>query len=383
MTKFKMAFIFLVAVFSLNLEANPTFARQYGMECSACHSQVPALNDMGLDFLRNGLRTSKHDTTALKSFLDANSSKRHYPIGAIVGLSDNSRSDEVSQLVKLYLSGTITDSLSLMASTKESFRNDKSGENLFQSANSQFYFQYNISEAKQVVRVGLLSPLTQLGNIERSMAHSGLHGGVGQGDNYFSPLAHANVKKKKGAEYSYLFDNKILLLFSYGESVDEESGSHENIDHDHGMHGNVIEDAIEDDNDDAFLAAITYRTASNYKIGLVYNNTEINGDTYYSLILPIEKEYSVFIWNSSLVYANDSNDDYIGIENAFTFPLRDMEHIKVIVNADRDENDDTNFGYSLGYTKIYKMFSFSAVAARVNAETYNSNKLTGTINLIF
>ena len=222
---------------------------------------------------------------------------------------------------------------------------------------------------------------------------------MGHGDNYFSTLEHANVKKKKGAEYSYLTDNNILFLVSYGETVNSADGSaninvngsgHANANGiangngngsnaDHGIRENVIED----DNNNAFLAAITYRTASNYKIGLIYNNTEIRGDTYYSLILPIEKEYSVFTWNSSLVYANDANDDYIGIENAFTFPLGDMEHIKAIVNADRDENDDTNFGYSLGYTKIYKMCYFSAVAARVNAETYNSNKLTGTINLIF
>ena len=116
---------------------------------------------------------------------------------------------------------------------------------------------------------------------------------------------------------------------------------------------------------------------------MVYNTTEIRGDTFYSLILPIEKEYSLLTWNSSLVYANDSNNDYFGIENAFTFPLGDMEHIKAIVNADSDEHDNTNFGYSLGYTKIYKMFSFSAVAARVNADAYNSNKLMGTVNLIF
>ena len=368
MTKFKIAFIFLVAVFTLNIEANPVFARQYDMACSACHSQVPALNDMGLGFVRNGFRTSKHDTTSLQSLMDTNSSKRRYPIGAIVGLSDNSKSDEVNRLVKLYLSVTVTDSLSLYSATKESFKSNKHGQELFESGNSQFYFQYNILEAKHAIRVGLLSPLTQLGNIQRSMSHSGLQGGEGHGDNYFSPLGHANVKKIKGAEYSYLFDNNVLLLFSYGEVVDHDNS-----------HGSLIDD--EDNN--AFLGGITYKTDSNYKIGLVYNTTEIRGDTFYSLILPIEKEYSLLTWNSSLVYANDSNNDYFGIENAFTFPLGDMEHIKAIVNADSDENDNTNFGYSLGYTKIYKMFSFSAVAARVNTDTYNSNKFMGTVNLIF
>ncbi|MFC2057357.1 hypothetical protein ACFLR6_00295 [Campylobacterota bacterium] len=373
MTKFKIAFIFFVAVFTLNLEANPVLARQYDMACSACHSQVPALNDMGLSFVRNGFRTSKYDTTSLASLMDSNSSKRRYPLGAMVGLSDNSKSDDVNRLVKLYLTGTLTDSLSLWASTKETFNSNKSGQELFESGNSQFYFQYNFLEAKHAFRAGLLSPLTQLGNIKRSMGHSGLHGGEGHGDNYFSPLQHANVKKIKGAEYSYLFDNNVLLLFSYGEVVDH-SRSHGND----SSHGHTTEDDT-----NAFLTGITYKTASNYKIGLVYNNTEIKGDTFYSLILPIEKEYSLLTWNSSLVYANDSNDDYIGIENAFTFPLREMEHIKAIFNADKDENDDTNFGYSLGYTKYYEMFSFSAVAARVNKDTYSSSKLSGTINLIF
>ena len=113
----------------------------------------------------------------------------------MIGLSDNSNSDEFNRLVKLYLSGTVTDSLSLWASSKESFTSDKSGQELFESGNSQLYFQYNFLEAKHVFRAGLLSPWTQLGNIKRSMSNSGLHGGIGHGDNYFSPLQHANVKK--------------------------------------------------------------------------------------------------------------------------------------------------------------------------------------------
>lgn len=369
--------MFMMALFAINLEANPELARQYDMACSACHSQVPALNDMGLSFLRNGLRTSKYDTTALKSFIDSNSSKRFYPVGAMIGVSDNSKSDDFNRLVRLYLTGSLTDSLSVWASSKEQFNSDKSDQELFESGNSQLYFQYNIEEAKHVFRAGLLSPLTQLGNIKRSMGHSGLHGGEGHGLNYFSPLQHANVKKIKGAEYSYLFDNNVLLLFSYGEAVDKSHSY--GRDGSHGHHGNTIED----DNNNAFLAGITYRTDSNYKIGLVYNNTEIKDDTFYSLILPIEKEFTLLTWNTSLVYANDSNEDYIGLENAFTFPLGDMEHVKAIVNADKDEFDNNNFGYSLGYTKIYKMFFFTAVASYVDTDAYSSNKLQGSVQIIF
>jgi len=369
LTNFKITFMFYVMIFTLNLEANPVFARQYGMECSACHSQVPALNDMGLGFVRNGFRTSTFDTTSLKSLLDENSTNRRYPVGAILGLSDNSKTDEVNRLVKLYLGGTLTESLSLYSSTKESFKSKVHDQKLFESDNSQFYFQYNILEAKHVFRAGLLLPLTQLGNVQRSMSNSGLNGIGNHGDNYSSPLDRADVRKIKGAEYSYLLDNNILLLLSYGEQVNEESN-----------HGN---NQINDENNDAFLTGIKYTTAENYKIGLIYNYVDTDVDDFYSLIVPIEKEYSMLTWNSSLVYANISDEDYIGLETAFTFPLGDMEHIKAIVNVDSDENDDTNYGYSFGYTKIYEMFSFSAVAARVNTETFSSNKATGSINLIF
>lgn len=368
MRKIKIGFLLLVGVFTLNLEANPALSRQYDMACSACHSQVPALNDMGLSFVRNGLRTSKLDPTALKSALDFNGTDGFFPIGVMAGVSDNSKNDSVNTLAKLYLTGTLTDSLSMWASTKESFNSNKDDQNLFESGNSQLYFQYNILEAKHAIRVGLLSPWTQLGNVKRSMAHSGLHGGEGHGVNYLSPLDHANVNKIKGAEYSYLFDNNVLLLASYGEQV---------LDH-HGQgHGGSVED------EDAFLAGVTYRTESNYKVGLIYNHTEVMGDTYYSLILPIEKEFTMFIWNSSLVYANDSKEDYIGLENAATFPMGDMGHIKAIFNVDNDEFDNNNFGYSLGYTKIYSMFFFSVTASRVNTEAYSSSKFMGSVQLFY
>ena len=366
-SKMKMGFLLLVGVFTLNLEANPMLARQYDMACSACHSQVPALNDMGLSFLRNGLRTSSYDPTALKSALDSNSTKRFIPIGGMVGISESSKRDNINVVTKLYMTGSLTDSLSLWASSKESFNPDKDDQRLFESGNSQFYFQYNIGESKHAIRAGLMSPLTQLGNIRRSMGHSGLHGGEGHGLNYFSPLDHARASKIKGVEYSYLTDNNILLLASYGEVVNNQE-----------EHGNLVFDDI-----NAFLAGVTYKTESNYKIGLIYNNTEMKGDTYYSFILPIEKEFTKFIWNTSLVYANDSFDDYIGLENALTFPMGDMEHIKVIFNADNDQFDNTNFGYSLGYTKIYDMFFFEVVGSRVNTDAYSSNKLMGSVQLFY
>jgi len=365
--KMRIGFLLFVGMFTLHLNADPMLARQYKMECSACHSQVPALNDMGLSFLRNGLRTSSYDTTTLKSALDSNSTNRFIPIGGMVGISESSKRDTTNIVTKLYLTGTLTESLSFWAASKESFNPDKDDQRLFESGNSQLYFQYNIEEAKHAIRAGLMSPLTQLGNVRRSMGHSGLHGGEGHGLNYFSPLDHARASKIKGVEYSYLTDNNILLLASFGEVVNNQD-----------EHGNLIFDE-----NNAFLAGVTYKTESNYKIGLIYNNTEEKGNTYYSFILPVEKEFTKFIWNSSLVYANDSYDDYIGLENALTFPIGDMEHIKVIFNADNDEFDNNNFGYSLGYTKIYNMFFFEVVGSRVNTEAYSSSKLMGSVQIFY
>lgn len=376
--KMKIGLLLVVGIFTLNLHADPVLARQYGMACSACHSQVPALNDMGLSFLRNGLRTSSYDKTALKSFLDSNSTDQFIPVGVMVGVSDNSKSDSPNTLAKLYLTGTLTESLSLWASSKEQFNPDKKDQRLFESGNSQLYLQYNILEAKHVIRAGLLSPLTQLGNVKRSVGHSGLHGGEGHGVHYFSPLDRANVRKIKGAEYSYLFDNNLMLLASYGEQVKDSHG--------HGQHhgnGNGENAYLMQEENNAFLAGVTYKTESNYKIGLIYNHTEFKDQTFYSLIMPIEKEFTSFILNSSLVYTNDSNDDYIGLENALTFPLGDMEHIKAIFNVDNDEFDNNNFGYSLGYTKIYNMFFFTATASRVNTDAYSSSKLMGSVQFIY
>ena len=60
-----------------------------------------------------------------------------------------------------------------------------------------------------------------------------------------------------------------------------------------------------------------------------------------------------------------------------------MAYIKLIFNADNDQFDNNNFGYSLGYTKIYDMFFFEVVGSRVNTEAYRSSKLMAAVQLIF
>ena len=365
----KIVLLLVITLFTLSLEANPVFARQYGMACSGCHTQVPALNDMGLCFLRNGFKTHKGDFTALESLLDLNSTSRSYPIGAIVGLSADSDGGEVGKSVKLYLAGSITDSFSVTANTKETFKDSNNEQKLFSSDNSSFYFQYNPQEVQHVFRAGILSPFTMLGNVQRSTAGAGLNFDTESGsDKYRTPLGNADTKKIKGAEYSYKSSNNILFLASYGE-VMNNSGSGNNA---------------FDDEEYSFLGALKYISESNYRIGLIYSTTDNDTDSQYSLILPIQKEYPLLIWNTSLVYVNNEVDsDYFGIENAFTFPLRDMEHIKVVVNADKDENKNNNYGYSIGYSKIYEMFFFTLNAAHIDTETFSDNQVSGSISIIF
>ncbi len=369
--------ILFVLFFTCEIKANPTFARQYKIACSSCHTQIPALTAMGLDFVRNGFRMSSYDKTALSSFLDLNDSTRHYPVGAIIGLSDNSQNDEINRIAKLYLSGTLTDSLSLMALSKETFSSEQNDQELFRSYNSQLYLQYNILESKHVLRAGLLTPLTQLGNIKRSMSNSGLHIQEEQGSVYKSPLQHANVKKIKGGDYSYKFDNTLLLLISYGNTIENDQDNDFSDAPGHNQ-------SNQNNSDDAYLAGMNYVTNDYYRIGIVYNYMDKGKSDINALILPIEKKYEYFTWNTSLVYSDDSSKgEYYGMENALTFPLRDMEHVKLILNADHDENSANNFGYSIGYTMLYKMFYFTAVASRVNTETFNQSRLSGSISVIF
>ncbi len=90
---------------------------------------------------------------------------------------DSGREDFRGKL-KLYLGGTITENISLFGMTKDNIGGG-SGENskeLFELESSRVYGQFNLGEDRDVVRVGLISPLTQFGNIVKSSSDSGLNG---------------------------------------------------------------------------------------------------------------------------------------------------------------------------------------------------------------
>jgi len=55
-----------------------------------------------------------------------------------------------------------------------------------------------------------------------------------------------------------------------------------------------------------------------------------------------------------LVYkASSAENNYYGIENAFTIFLKSSEFIKVVVNAGIDDDENNNYGYSFSYSKMF------------------------------
>ncbi len=72
MNKIQQIFFLFIGtiILSVSLQATTIFARQYDMQCVACHVGVPpTLNSTGMTFLRNGMRFSKDDQTTLQQAL--------------------------------------------------------------------------------------------------------------------------------------------------------------------------------------------------------------------------------------------------------------------------------------------------------------------------
>ncbi len=390
----KISIILVLLLFLQSVNATPVFARQYSLQCVTCHTRQPALNEFGMMFLRNGFRLSKDEITALDK--SSANEDRHYPVGAVVGLNYDS-DDKFQTETKLFLTGSLTKTLSFYGIIKEISNN--SGQNspeFFDDKGSRYYLQYNPQGNTHVLRAGLLSPLTQLGNVKRAGALAGLNSDEAiQGSNkYKSPLQNSGVEKVRGFDYSYLRNN-ILFGIAYGNTINisnSNSGNHTGTGNSNGLSfgddgelssgnnsgsgsGNNSGSGSSGNNSDDdynFVASVGYTTRSGYKLGLIYNRFKTKGNNQYSFILPFENNFNSFRFNSSLVYKNSSaENDYYGLENAFTIPLKSSEFIKVIVNADIDEEENNNYGYSLSYSKMFGnmfMLTLTTVGIETNYE---------------
>jgi len=423
----KQSNLFLLGVLlsTMKISATPQFAREYGVACSTCHTMIPTLNETGKNFLRDGFRFSQEETPTLKKLIDPkDGEKRPIPLAVMLNANYDSQSEDIQEKVKLYTGGTITNNLSFFGLTKANFNgNNDDKSDFFTQSSSRAYFQLNLKGNEHVFRTGLISPLTQFGNIEKATADSGLkghnaqdndqagnnqnynynkygyedsgNGGTGGyaqdndnghqgGSNYKTPVQNASIGNVKGVEYSYLYNDKLMFLVSYGKSIDEGNGGdngNENSQNENSV--NTLNSGSSDD-DYSFVSGVNYKTDSGYNIGFIYNKYEKNGIDNESALIPIQKQFDKFGVVSTLVYKDETalEDSYYGIENSVTYSINEESYLRGIVNLDK-QDDDNNYGLSLTYSQMYKYFLFHITGARKVTEEDNENLFLGSVSFLF
>jgi len=419
----------LLGLNAISLWATPEFAREQKADCSVCHNAVPMLNETGKSFLRNGFKFSPDEKTSLKKFLSPEEGEsRHIPFAAMLGGHYNSETEEFNPKVKLYAGGSITNTISFFGVTQETFNTDDKANapEFFTQKGSRAYFQINLfKENKHVIRAGLISPFTQIGNIQKSSSDSALKGNNNTNTNnhstgtniqskghravnntpqgtprgsqdqqkgnqhYKTPLQNAMFNKFKGIEYSYILNQNWFFLLSYGKKVEENGNSHNNHSSQltpgkgMGQGQNSIQSHPKyDPSNDQFITGFRYTTTNSYNIGLFCSIYEDRyEETAYSLIVPIEKEFEKFTFNSTLIYKNNNTDDYYGIENAVTYLINPSMYLRGIINADQDEENNNNYGYSMTYGYMYKTILMHLTLARKDTKEQTDNIIQLSFNL--
>jgi hypothetical protein len=378
----KNLFISLLAIFFLaftQANANPVFSAKYNLKCSSCHSMVPTLNANGLKFLRDGFRFSKEETTTLEGFIKADSWKQrtdYLPIRGLVGFNINSKTrKEVDKLI-FYSGGTLTDTVSFYALTRSNY-NTKHNHKLFKENASRAFVQWNPDGGKHVLKLGWMDPLMGISNLNnRTLMDSGLiKAGLMKkapkskikpswaktppkpkkpGPDatpqqkkkykmmampkkpYKAPVPYAGFGLLKGAEYSYLYNEKALFLVNFGIPTAED---------------------FADDEDIQFSAAFELQDVNGFNIGAVYLHKELGNIDIDSYIFPIEKYFmnEQLLLRANFVYKDSSQYDnaYYGTQTSLTYGIDPDTHVRVIYNVDKDEAKETNTGLSFTYSKLW------------------------------
>ena len=375
----------LIMLMSSFAEATTIFARQYNVQCNMCHIGVPpTLNSTGMSFLRNGMRFSKSDETTLQRALgDTN---RLIPVGFFVGGAYKdaevsaktpkgivTKANEVTNpTVNIFLAGSLNENLSTFIGGKYAYMdatattNDRSLELLAKN----IYLQYNVNETEHVIRGGILSPYTQLGNIRKSSENSGL---ADVQDQYISPLVMANMTIIRGIEYSYLMDNGLTFLAAAG--VLDKANSEQNI-----------------------MGALSYFNNENLRIGLVLNRiietkSDLEKKTYTpsqvilgertTLMVPLEYNFNYGYFNTAAVFETNSRPltkDYYGLESSVTIPVSETGNIRFIHTTD---NSDKH-GYSLGVNQLMSdKILFGITVAKFDTIVADFESVSASFNYIF
>lgn len=366
-------------------QATTVFARQYNAQCNMCHIGVPpSLNATGMSFLRNGLRFSKSDETTLQRALSE--TNRLSPVGFFVGGAYKdaeisaktpkgivTKANEVTNpTFNVFLSGSLNENLSTFIGGKYAYMetspssNDRSVELLAKS----IYLQYNGNETEHVVRGGVFSPYSQLGNIGKSSENSGLSDVL---DQFISPLDMANMNIIRGMEYSYLMDNGLMFLVAAGTL--DKANSEQNI-----------------------MAAVNYFNNDDLRIGLVFNRiietkSDLEKKSYTpsqvilgertTLMIPLEYNFKYGYFNTAAVYETNSRaltKDYYGLESSVTLPISETGNMRFIHTMD---NSDKH-GYSLSVNSlIADKILIGITAAKFDTNIADFETVSARINYIF
>ncbi len=385
----KNLFISLLVIFMTSLtqlQATPVFAQQYHAKCSTCHSMMPTLNKTGLMFLRNGFRFGEGDPTVLSNFLDAkDNASRILPVHALVGVNTDTKTRSDVEKVNIYFGGRMTDTLSLYGVTRSTF-NKKRNHELFGRTNSRGFIQWNPSGSKHVVKLGYMDPLTMFSNADRVLMDNGLMGsGLIKkapkskkqptwskqssmmkkeqieamkkkfGSNptlkqkkqlrmasmpkepYKMAVPKAGVGLVKGIEYSYLYDEKALFLVNVGIPTSPFFAT---------------------DDDFETTAGVQLRDVGGYDFGFIYSHQELANITSDSYIIPVEKDFfnGQLTYIGNLVYRDSDQyfNPYYGMDNSFVYQVNDDTQVRFIASFDRDEDETSNSGYTITYSKSWK-----------------------------
>ncbi len=141
-----------------------------------------------------------------------------------------------------------------------------------------------------------------------------MSGHSGGNTHYQTPIQNASIGNMKGVEYSYLFNNKLMALISYGESIDKgNQGANSK--------GNNQQQNLDDNYQ--LIGGLQYKTDNGYSVGIIYNRYEKMGQDNFSILLPIEKSFDKAQLISTLVYKDETaqEDSYYGIENSLIYSI--------------------------------------------------------------
>jgi hypothetical protein len=154
---------------------------------------------------------------------------------------------------------------------------------------------------------------------------------------YLLPVPYAGVGLIKGAEYSYLYDDKVMFLVNYGIPSSP---------------------AYADDAEDTEVTAgVELKDIGGYNIGAIYTHSEIGNIESDAYILPIEKEFfnGQMLFQQSFVYKDTDQfeNPYYGSQTTFTYQLDNESQLRGIASIDQDEAENTGKGYSVTYSKSW------------------------------